>query len=285
MVRIGLKSALHRDLYHWFLTLPLPAVAGVCVAIYLAINLLFGLLYLIQPNSVANVGPGDLADAFFFSVQTLATIGFGNMYPQTLYANILVTIEAVTGILYFALITGLLFTRFSRPSARVRFSKVAVVSLYDGAPTLMFRLANERHNQILQAEIQVTLLRSERSPEGTMMWRQRDLTLVRGQSSFFSLSWTILHRIDEQSPFWGETAETLAASEAEIVVLMAGVDEVLSQRVYARHTYASTDVVWGFRFIDVLKSEGDEFVLLDMTRFHDVEPAPIVVGEIPAPDA
>lgn len=278
VIRLGRRLGLHRDLYHWFLTLPLPAVAAICVAVYMALNVVFALLYLADPGAIANARPGNLADAFFFSVQTVATIGYGNMYPETLYVNVLVTIETVSGLLYFALITGLLFTRFSRPSARVLFTHHAVVAPYEGVPTLMFRMANERSNQILQAEVTVTLLRAEQSSEGMPMWRQHDLTLVRGQSSFFSLSWTIFHRIDEDSPLWGETAESLIAGDAEIVVLLAGVDEVLSQTVYARHAYEAADIKWGYRFADVLISDGtgdDERVIIDYTHFDDVEPAPL----------
>ena len=278
VVRVGWHALRHRDLYHWFLTLPLPAVAALCIGVYLLINALFAGLYLVDTGGIAHARPGSFADAFFFSIQTVATIGYGNMYPLTGYTNALVTIETVTGLLYFALITGLLFTRFSRPSARVQFTRVAVIGQYEGVPTLMFRMANERRNQILRAEVQVTLLRYEESPEGIPMWRQRDLALVRGQSSFFSLTWTIFHRIDEQSPLWGETADSLAAKDAEIVVLLAGVDEVLSQTVYARHTYDAADIRWGYRFADVLSADssgGEERVVVDMTRFHDVEPAPL----------
>jgi len=283
VIRVGHRLGVHRDLYHWFLTLPLPAVAAICVGVYIALNMLFAVLYLADPGAIANARPGSLSDAFFFSVQTIATIGYGNMYPETEYVNVLVTIETVTGLLYFALITGLLFTRFSRPSARVLFSSIAVVGPYDGVPTLMFRMGNERRNQILQAEVQVTLLRAERSPEGVPMWRQRDLKLVRGQSSFFSLSWTIFHPIDKESPLWGETEESLIAGDSEIVVLLAGVDEVLSQTVYARHAYEAADIKWGYRFADVLVADGtggDERVIIDYTRFDDIEPAPLT--EVPA---
>ncbi|HTP82662.1 MAG TPA: ion channel [Alphaproteobacteria bacterium] len=283
VIRLGRRLALHRDLYHWFLTLPLPAVAAVCACFYVVLNLFFALLYLIEPGSITNARPGSLADAFFFSVQTLATIGYGNMYPESEYANVLVTVETVTGLMYFALITGIVFTRFSRPSARVLFSSIAVVGLYDGVPTLMFRMANERRNQILHAEVQVTLLRAERSPEGVPMWRQHDLKLVRGQSSFFSLSWTIFHPIDEDSPLRGETTESLIAGDSEIVVLLAGVDEVLSQTVYARHAYEAADIKWGYRFADVLVADGtggDERVIIDYTRFDEIEPAPL--GDVPA---
>jgi inward rectifier potassium channel len=282
VVRIGWRELRHRDLYHWFLTLPLPAVAAICACFYMVLNVLFALLYLVEPGSIANARPGSFADAFFFSVQTLATIGYGNMYPESGYANVVVTVETVTGLMYFALITGLVFSRFSRPNARVQFTTHAVIAQYEGVPTLMFRMANERRNQILQAEVQVTLLRAERSPEGMPMWRQHDLKLVRGQSSFFSLTWTVFHRIDEDSPLHGETPESLAAADVEIVILLAGVDEVESQTVYARHTYDAADIKWGYRFADVLRADttnGVERVVVDFTRFQELEPAPL--GDVP----
>lgn len=278
VARIAWQALPHRDLYHWFLTLPLSAVAALCAAVYIALNLVFALLYLADPEGIANMRPGSFVDAFFFSVQTIATIGYGNLYPRTLYAHTVVTIESVTGLVYFAINTGLLFARFARPSARVQFTRFAVVADFERVPTLMFRMANERRNQILQAEVHVTLLRAERTPESVTIWRQRDLTLERQRSSFFGLTWTIFHRIDEHSPLWGETADTLAASGAEIAVLLAGVDEVLSQTVHARHTYDATDLRWGYRFADVLRADGSddgEEPAVDMTRFHDIEPAPL----------
>ncbi|HEX9463752.1 MAG TPA: ion channel [Alphaproteobacteria bacterium] len=275
VVRLGARILRHRDLYHWFLTLPLPAVAAVCVTAYLCFNVLFAVIYLLEPGGIENARTGSFADAFFFSVQTFATIGYGNMYPKGVLTNLVVTVEAVSGLFYFALIAGLLFARFSQPTARVLFSRVAVVTMYDGVPTLMFRMANERRSQLLQARLTVTLLRYERSPEGIPMWRQRDLDLVRSRSSFFSLSWTVFHKIDERSPLHGRTAEDLLAEEAEVVVLLAGVEEVLSQTVYARHAYDCRDLRWGYRFVDILKSETGDQLLIDMTRFHDVEPAPL----------
>jgi inward rectifier potassium channel len=274
VVRLGTRIVHHRDIYHWFQTLPLPAVAGLCVIAYLTLNTVFALIYMLEGDGIANAEPGSFSDAFFFSIQTIATIGYGNLSPKGLLANIVVTIETVTGLCFFALITGLLFTRFSRPSARVQFSRIAVIAMYEGVPTLMFRMSNERRSQLLQAQLTVTLLRAERSTEGLPMWRQRDLDLVRAQSSFFSLTWTVLHKIDERSPLYGRTPEDLVAEDAEIVVLLSGTEEVLSQTVYARHAYDARDILWGYKFVDILKSEGER-VTIDMAHFHDAEPAPL----------
>ena len=207
VIWLGTETARHRDLYAWFLTLSWRAVLALLAGAYIVINLLFALLYLAEPGSIVNARPGSFADAFFFSVQTMATIGYGSLAPATLFANLVVTAETVVGLLSFALITGLLFTRFSRPSARVLFSDVAVIAPFDGMPALMFRMANARRNNILQAEVRVTLLRREVSGDGSEMQRQRDLKLVRHQSSFFGLSWTVVHPIDETSPLYGETPE------------------------------------------------------------------------------
>ena len=268
----GARVERRRDLYHWFQRLPWSGVLGLCAGGYLAVNLVFSLLYLADPGGIANAAPGSFWDAFFFSVQTMATIGYGAMFPKSFYVNLVVTLETVVGLLTFALTTGLLFSRFSRPSARVRFSAVAVVTVHDGVPTLMFRMANERRNVILQAEVRVTLLRTERAREGTEMRRQRDLALVRRHSSFFGLSWAVMHPIDDLSPLAGETPESLAGSDTELVVLLAGVDETLSQTVYARHGYGAADILWDRRFVDILERMPDGRTVVDMGRFNDVEP-------------
>lgn len=272
VIWLGTETARHRDLYAWFLTLSWRAVLALLAGAYIVINLLFALLYLAEPGSIANARPGSFADAFFFSVQTMATIGYGTLAPATLFANLVVTAETVVGLLSFALITGLLFTRFSRPSARVLFSDVAVIAPFDGVPSLMFRMANARRNNILQAEVRVTLLRREVSSDGSEMQRQRDLKLVRHQSSFFGLSWTVVHPIDETSPLYGETPDSFRKREPVIVVLLAGTDETLSQTVHARFAYSAERVLWNHRFVDVLARAPDGQRIIDLTHFHKTQP-------------
>ena len=269
IVRKGWKVSRQRDLYHWFLSLRLWSLIGLCAGAYLLLNSFFALLYLLDSEGVANARTGSFADAFFFSVQTMATIGYGSMYPKSVFANLVVTVETVVGLLSFALITGLLFSRFSRPTARVLFSNVAVVSPYNGVPTLMFRVANERRNQLLQAEISVTLLRTERTAEGVEVRRQHDLKLVRDHSAFFSLSWTIMHPIDESSPLWGQTPESLAAGEVELAILLTGTDETFNQMVHGRFAYAAAEIQWNCRLADIIHRTPDGQRIVDYTRFHD----------------
>nr|WP_317105504.1 ion channel [Chroococcidiopsis sp. SAG 2025] len=233
---------------------------------------MFALAYLLQPGSIANARPGNFWDAFFFSIQTMATIGYGVMNPQTDYANVLVAIESWVGLLGVAMGTGIAFARFSRPTARVVFSQVAVVTAYDGIPTLMFRVANKRRNQIIEAQIRVVLVRDEVNAEGQFMRRLYDLPLVRANNPIFILSWTVMHPIDEYSPFYGATLEDLEAAETMLVVTLTGIDETVSQMIHARHTYIASEMLWHHRFADILfqKSDGQRYI--DYNHFHEVMP-------------
>jgi len=268
IVRRGPRPRPGRDIYHALLTMSWPAMIGLTVGAYLVINFLFALLYAAD-EGIANASPGSLVDAFFFSVQTMATIGYGAMYPKTLFANIVVSFETVVGLLSFALMTGLWFTRFSRPTARVVFSRVAVVAPYDGVPTLMVRMANERRNQILQAEVRVTLVIDERTKEGTEVRRLHELPLVRDHSPFFGLSWMVMHPLDKASPLASRTQASLAASEAQIVVTLAGIDETLNQTVHARYAYECRDIRWNHAFVDILYRDPDGQRVIDLGLLHD----------------
>jgi inward rectifier potassium channel len=270
--RIAFRRIAPRDLYHTLFTIGWPGFFALMGLAYVLFNLAFGLLYLIEAGSIANAKPRSFADAFFFSVQTMATIGYGDMHPATLYANLLVTVEVLLGLAGFALATGLIFARFSRPTARVMFSRVAVVSPYDGVPTLMFRAANQRHNQILAAQVSVALLREEVTADGTRMRRFHDLALARRRTPMFALTWTVMHPVDEQSPLHGATPETLAAQQAEIVVGLTGIDETFAQTIHARHSYRPEEIVWNRRFVDVLGWTADGRRSVDYARFHDIVP-------------
>lgn len=270
IVGMGKWYSYWRDPYHLLLTIPWSGFLALTVLGYLVANTLFALAYLAGGDGIENARPGNFYDAFFFSVQTMASIGYGAMHPRTDYANVVVTIEALTGLMGLAMGTGLMFARFSQPTARVMFSSVAVITPYDGVPTLMFRAANQRRNQILEAQMRVRLMRDEVSIEGQFMRRVYDLTLVRSQNPMFSLSWTAMHQIDQQSPLYGVTPDLLDQAETSLVVTLSGLDETVSQTIHARHTYVCRDVLWNMRFVDILsKTErGDRFV--DYSRFHDV---------------
>lgn len=260
------------DPYHLLLTMDWPSFIGLTVVCYVVLNALFALLYLAGGDSIKNARPGSFFDAFFFSVQTMASIGYGAMYPKTDYANVLVTIEALVGLMGLAMGTGLMFARFSRPTARVLFSGVAIIAPLNGVPTLMFRAANERRNQILEAQMGVSLLRNEVTAEGESMRRFYDLKLLRSQTRNFSLTWTVMHQIDESSPLYGETPESLAETETDIVITLTGLDETVSQTVHARHYYMTEEILWNMRFVDILSRKPDGRRMIDYTRFHDVTP-------------
>jgi inward rectifier potassium channel len=273
VVAIGLRNPWLRDFYHHLLTLPWRAFLLGLAVVYLGLNVLFALLYLIGAGAIANARPGAFSDAFFFSVETISTIGYGQMSPATLYGNIVMTVEAMFGLTLLAVSAGLVLARFTRPTARVIFSKVAVVTEYNGVPTLSLRLANERRNQILEAQVSVTLVRDESTAEGEWMRRFYDLQLGRQRSPIFAMTFTVMHAIDPASPLWNATASSLATEAAEIVVTVTGLDETTSQAVHARTSYLAHEVLWGHRFADVLTQTKDGRLAVDYRRFHETEPA------------
>jgi inward rectifier potassium channel len=269
---IGSQRHWYTDFYHRTLRVSWWRFLGATVLSYLATNALFALLFLLQPGAIANARPGAFADAFFFSVQTIATIGYGQMAPATLYANLVVTIETAVGLLFLAIATGLVFARFSRPTARVLFSRVAIIAPHNGVPTLSLRLANERRNQILQAQVDVSVLLDEQTREGETIRRFYDLTLARRRSPVFAMTFTVMHPINADSPFHGMTPASLAALNAELVVMVTGIDETIAQPVYARTSYLSDEILWDYRFVDVFGWTDDGRRVIDYRRFHDTVP-------------
>ena len=269
VLALGLRRPWFGDLYHRILTVRWPSFFGFGLAIYTAANIVFAGLYLLQPGSIAHARPGAFSDAFFFSVQTMATIGYGVMSPATFYANLLMTVETAVGLMIVALTTGLVFARFSRPTARVLFSRVAVVGPYNGTPTLSVRLANQRQNQLLAAEVGMTLVRDEVSAEGDLRRRFYDLPLLRNRSPVFALTFTVLHPIDRDSPFHGMTVEKLEAQNAELIVATSGIDETMVQPVHARTSYLPHEILWDHRFVDILGWTEDGRRAVDYRRFHD----------------
>ncbi len=273
VVAIGLPMPWLGDLYHRLLILPWWAFLLGLATVYLGLNVAFALLYLIGDEAIANARPGEFADAFFFSVETISTIGYGQMSPATLYGNLVMTVEALFGVALIAVSAGLMFARFSRPTARVMFSRVAVVTEYNGIPTLSFRLANERRNQMLEAQVSVTLVRDEHTAEGEWMRRFYDLQLARQRSPIFAMTFTVMHPIDAGSPLWNDTPSSLAEQAAEIVVTVTGVDETISHAVNARTSYLAHEVLWDRRFVDVFTETEDGRLAIDYRRFHDTEPS------------
>ncbi len=270
---MGLCIPWHNDLYHRALTLRWWQFLGVGCAIYLGINLIFAGLYLAQPGAVTGAQPGSFLDAFFFSVQTIATIGYGQMSPGTVYANVLVTVETMAGLVFLALSTGVVFARISRPTARVVFARVVAVAPQDGVPTLSFRIGNERRSQILEADVTVTLLRYERTQEGVQFRRFYDLRLARSHTPVFALTFTVMHLIGPDSPLHGATAASLQAEDAELLISVTGLEETTSQTVHARYSYLADEILFGRRFADIFTTDPDGTRVIDYTRFHETGPA------------
>ncbi|MBW4685898.1 MAG: ATP-sensitive inward rectifier potassium channel 10 [Komarekiella atlantica HA4396-MV6] len=269
---MGVWYSYWRDPYHLLLTIPWTAFLALIAVLYVGINALFALAYLAGGDCIENARPGYFLDAFFFSVQTLASIGYGAMYPKTTYANTIVTIEAMAGLVGIAVMTGLAFARFSRPTARVLFSRVAVITPHEGMPTLMFRAANERRNQILEAQMRVYLMRDEVTAEGHLIRRFHDLKLLRSQTPSFMLSWSAMHPIDEYSPLYGVTPKSLIQTKTTLVISLSGIDETVAQVVHARHHYSANDILWNYRFVDIIHYTNEGHRYIDYNHFHDILP-------------
>lgn len=260
------------DSYHLLLTLSWPRFFTLVAGFYLLINLLFAAAFYAMPGAVANARPGSFTDVFFFSIETLATVGYGYMNPGSLYGHVVASIEILVGMLSIAIMTGLLFARFSRPTARVTFSNMIVVTTFNGVRTLMLRAANQRNNLILEATVRASLVKKEQTQEGETFYRIHDLKLERDRTSAFALSWTVMHKIDQTSPLFGITHDELIAAEATINIAISGVDETLNDTVHARRDYEPEQLAFGFRFVDILFEQSNGVWAVDFSKFHEVQP-------------
>ncbi len=260
------------DLYHellrapWWVTL-LSIAVGV-----LAVNVLFALVFVLT-GGIANARHGSFADAFFFSVQTLGTIGYGAMYPQSFAAHLAVTAESIVSLVAVGLATGLIFTKFAIPVARLEFARNAVIYVQDGVRTLGIRVANRRGNFIVEANVRVTLVRAETTPEGLFFYRLYDLSLERNHSNAIGRSWLILHRVDGKSPLRDWTAESLRDADLEVQVAITGIDGTTSQTLHGRHRYLPEDLRLGMRFADMLSQKPDGRIELDYAKLHHLAKA------------
>ena len=273
VVRVGAKQGGYTDdAYHFLLQASWPRVMLLVASIYLGINVLFAGLYLAGGDNIAGARPGSFVDSFFFSVQTFSTIGYGVMSPKNYYAHVVVMLEAFVGLVTVAMATGLMFAKFSRPTARVLFSDKMVIAPRNGKPTLMFRLANERANDIIEASFRLTVLKPEVSAEGERMRRMHELVLVRGDTPLFTLTFQALHVIDDTSPIHGMTPEQVASDHLRFIVTVTGLDATFATTINARRIYEAEDIVYNARFADVLRNLPDGQLELDYRKFHDVLP-------------
>ena len=268
----GQDISRYTDFYHAVLRAPWWLFFLGLAGVFVGTNVVFALLYVADRGGIEHARPGSFWDAFLFSAQTIGSINYSVMVPKSTYVNTLVVVEAFVGILMIALFTGIIFARFSRPFARVVFSRVAVITPFDGVPTLMFRTANQRGNQVLDANIAVTLARQHTTAEGLSFRRFEELKLVRARTSLFALSWTIMHTIDETSPLHGITERDMLDKQMEIVALLSGADATMAETIYARHSYGPDRIVRGHRFVDVLSLTPKGQRMVDLTRFHDTVP-------------
>jgi inward rectifier potassium channel len=270
----GISPAVFQDLYHHFMTVSWPKLFGTIAVLFLGFDFLFGCLYRLVPGCIANLNPPGFAGAFFFSVETLATVGYGDMHPQSLYGHTVAMVEMFVGLMMLALITGLMFARFSRPRARFLFARHAVVRPIDRRPTLMFRAANARQNVVQEASAQLRMVRDETTAEGLQLRRITDLALVRSSQPAFSIGWTIMHVIDDSSPLARESEASLRRSQASFILSVSGTDETTGHMLIAREEYSSTAVLWNKGFRDVLTVTAEGAVHIDYTKFHEVEDLP-----------
>ena len=270
----GFRRVVFQDLFHFFMTITWPQLFATFAVFFLAFDTLFGFAYHLVPGCIANLNPPGFAGAFFFSVETLATVGYGDMHPQTVYGHSVAMLEIFVGLMSLAVITGLMFARFSRPRARFLFSKSMVIRPVDGRRTLILRAANQRLNVIQDASARLYMLRDEVTEEGFRIRRVVDLTLLRSTQPTFNLGWTIMHVLDESSPLFHETPDSLRECEAGFVINMSGTDESTGQMLTARADYLNSDLHWNATFQDILMEDADGILHIDYAKFDEVEPFP-----------
>jgi inward rectifier potassium channel len=271
----GAKLWRWSDIYHQLLQMSWPQLTLTFILLFLAFNLIFALLYSLDPTGISwgdtAINAGPFWRAYFFSVDTVATVGYGNMYPVSTLANVLVVVEITFGILFFAIVTGIAFSRFSRPTARVLFSNVAVVADIAGTPTLMFRTANQRHNLIFDARVSVSV-HADHEIAGMTMRRFEDLSLVRHSTPVFAFTWTMMHPITSESPLSSWVGHHEVAQNSEIMVLLSGIDERSGQAIHACWAYRPADIRWNSHFVDIIGELPDGTRTIDYRHFHEVRP-------------
>jgi inward rectifier potassium channel len=273
--REGLPLLQSLSAYHYFLTMTWTRFLGYVIAVYVFTNALFAIAYVGCGDDALtgflSMGAGErFATAFFFSVHTLATIGYGSIVPTNNLANLVVIVEALVGLLAFALVAGIVFARFARPMAQIVFSRNAIIAPYRGMTAFMFRIVNQRSNEIVQVQAKLMLTRRKKGIDGEREFI--GLKLERDNVVFFPLTWTVVHPIDEKSPLHGITQQDLIDSEAEFLILLNGFDETFSQTVHTRSSYVAEEVVWGAKFRSIFNPpKPDGTLSVDIRKMHDVE--------------
>jgi inward rectifier potassium channel len=279
--KVGLRRYDWRDPYHIALNLSWPAFLGAMLGMELLINALFACLYLLQPGAIANAGPGSFSDAFFFSLETLATVGYGAMSPATFYGHVIASSEIICGVAFTAVLTGLVFGRFSRPKAKIFYADKAIIGVHDGAPALMIRIANGRAALLADVRVQVTALGMGTSKEGERFRRPHDLLLRMSHFPLFPLTWTLIHYIDEKSPLAGCTPESLVKDDVRLFLSLVARDVSLSTQVNDIHGYGPTAIAFGMRYQDAVSWDEEGHTVADLTKLSLMEPLPPRVKAAP----
>jgi inward rectifier potassium channel len=261
-----------RDVYHWLLSRSWPRFAAFVLGVYLAVNVGFAALYLLGSPCIAGMPPRSFTDAFFFSVETLATVGYGHMYPDSIYGHLIATLEIMTGMFGLAVITGIIFVRFSRPSARLQYSRPLVVCPFDGKPALMFRVANLRHHAMVESEFRIMLIRLEPESAEPAVRRFYSLRLQFDHVILFPAAITIRHIIDESSPLHGVTARDLERSDARFLVSVVCVDTVIPAPVHSQYSYTWREVLFNRRFVEIYNDVDTDIYEVDYARISETEP-------------
>lgn len=273
LAKLGISRLDIRDPYHFAVSLSWPGFIGTMLGSWLVVNLLFAVLYACVPGAVSNTRHGSLSDLFFFSTETLSTVGYGVMAPATLYGHIIASIETITGLAFTAIMTGLLFIRFSRAKPKIAYADDAVVTRYDGHPTLMIRLANARAAIMTSASARLFVIISEHTAEGDLSRCTHELRLIQPHQPFFNLPWTLMHVIDKQSPLAGHDAESLIALKARLYLTIEARDHVLSAVVYDMKDYPASRIRFGMRFVAAVMLDEEANVTADLSRIGLIEPA------------
>ena len=261
-----------RDPYHLAVALTWPQFLAALLALYLSVNVVFATLFWLGPGSVANARTGSFADAFFFSIETLATVGYGEMYPATMYGRVVAATEIACGLAFTAILTGLTFVRFSRPRGKLVFAANPVVAMHNGKPTLMVRVGNGRASVLADATAKLNVLLSETTAEGALFHRAQELRLERAHIPIFPLFWTLMHILDDRSPLHGYDAAQAVEADAQVFVTLETRDPTLATMIHDIRNYAAEDIRFGMRYTDAVTTAKDGTPVLDLTRIGELEP-------------
>ena len=258
-----------RDPYHLAITLTWPQFLAALFALYLFVNTVFATLFWLAPGSVVNARPGSFIDVLFFSIETLATVGYGDMYPATLYGRVVASSEILCGLAFTAILTGLTFVRFSRPRAKLIFAANPVVATHNGKPTLMLRIGNGRTGLLTDAAAKLNV--SVMTTAGKLFRSAQELRLERAHIPAFPLSWTLMHVLDERSPLHGFDTAQFIAADARVFVTVEARDPALATVVHDFRNYTPEDICFGMRYADVVTTAEDGTLVVDLTRIGALE--------------